>query len=108
MGDAGWETEFKLLQHYPDLRVDVLVLGHHGSRHSSAYDFLQHYRPQYAIASAGATNRYGHPSIEVQARLAALQIPLLSTAKAGSISFSFDQANEQPRFYRHQYRRLTQ
>ncbi|MCB8767320.1 DNA internalization-related competence protein ComEC/Rec2 [Acinetobacter soli] len=108
MGDAGWETEFKLLQHYPDLRVDVLVLGHHGSRHSSAYDFLQHYRPQYAIASAGATNRYGHPSIEVQARLAALQIPLLSTAKAGSISFSFDQANEQPRFYRHQYRWLTQ
>jgi competence protein ComEC len=26
MGDAGWETEYKLLQQYPDLKVDVLVL----------------------------------------------------------------------------------
>ena len=40
MGDAGWETEYKLLQQYPNLNVDVLVLGHHGSKNSSAYDFL--------------------------------------------------------------------
>lgn len=39
MGDAGWATEYQLLQEYPDLKVDVLILGHHGSKHSSAYDF---------------------------------------------------------------------
>ena len=44
MGDAGWETEYKLLQQYPNLEVDVILLGHHGSKHSSAYDFLARIR----------------------------------------------------------------
>ena len=87
MGDAGWQTEFQLLQEYPDLKVDVLVLGHHGSRHSSAYAFLRHYQPKLAIASAGFNNRYGHPSPITQARLKALNIPLLTTAEHGSIGF---------------------
>ncbi|QHH97577.1 DNA internalization-related competence protein ComEC/Rec2 [Acinetobacter dispersus] len=90
MGDAGWETEYKLLQQYPDLKVDVLVLGHHGSKNSSAYDFLAVLRPKLAIASAGFDNRYGHPSRELQSRLHALNIPLLNTAQTGSLSFVFD------------------
>lgn len=90
MGDAGWETEFKLLQQYPDLKVDVLVLGHHGSKNSSAYDFLARLKPKLAIASAGLNNRYGHPSREVQARLQALDIPLLNTAYTGTVSFRFE------------------
>ena len=87
MGDAGWPTEFQLLQDYPDLKVDVLVLGHHGSRHSSAYAFLKALQPKLAIASAGKFNRYGHPSALTQARLAQLHIPLLSTPQQGSIQF---------------------
>ncbi len=47
MGDAGWATEYQLLQEYPDLKVDVLILGHHGSKHSSAYDFLAHLNPNW-------------------------------------------------------------
>jgi len=90
MGDAGWETEYKLLQHYPDLKVDVLVLGHHGSKHSSAYDFLATLTPKLVVASAGFNNRYGHPSRELQSRLQALNIPLLNTAQAGSLSFIFN------------------
>lgn len=90
MGDAGWETEYKLLQQYPDLKVDVLVLGHHGSKNSSAYDFLAVLKPKLAIASAGFENRYGHPSQELQRRLRALNIPLLNTAQTGSLSFVFE------------------
>lgn len=90
MGDAGWETEYKLLQQYPDLKVDVLVLGHHGSKNSSAYDFLAVLRPKLAIASAGVDNRYGHPSQALQSRLRALNIPLLNTAQTGSLSFVFE------------------
>ncbi|MCU4335756.1 DNA internalization-related competence protein ComEC/Rec2 [Acinetobacter dispersus] len=90
MGDAGWETEYKLLQQYPDLKVDVLVLGHHGSKNSSAYDFLAVLRPKLAIASAGFDNRYGHPSQALQSRLHALNIPLLNTAQTGSLSFVFE------------------
>ena len=87
MGDAGWQTEFQLLQDYPNLQVDVLVLGHHGSRHSSAYAFLKALKPKLAIASAGKFNRYGHPSLITQARLAQLNIPLITTLQQGSIQF---------------------
>ncbi|MNE09330.1 ComEC family competence protein [compost metagenome] len=88
MGDAGWETEYHILQAYPDLKVDVLVLGHHGSRHSSAYQFLKQLNPKLAVASAGFNNRYGHPSVVVESRLKELNIPLLTTIKQGSIRFS--------------------
>lgn len=102
MGDAGWETEFKLLQQYPDLKVDVLVLGHHGSKHSSAYDFLNVLKPKLAIASTGLNNRYGHPSREVQSRLQALDIPLLNTAETGTLSFLFENGAVELKFQRQQ------
>lgn len=87
MGDAGWQTEYQLLQQYPDLKVDVLILGHHGSQHSSSYDFLKRLNPQLAIASAGYNNRYHHPHKVTKARLDALHIPLLTTIDSGSIQF---------------------
>lgn len=87
MGDAGWETEFQLMQQYPDLKADVLILGHHGSRNSSAYGFLKALQPKLAIASAGKFNRYGHPSALTQARLSQLNIPLLTTSQQGNIQF---------------------
>ncbi|MFH7765677.1 DNA internalization-related competence protein ComEC/Rec2 [Acinetobacter sp. BSP-28] len=94
MGDAGWQTEYQILQDYPDLKVDVLVLGHHGSRHSSAYAFLEQLKPKVVIASAGFHNRYGHPSQMTLQRLQQLDIPVLSTVEQGSIQFN-RQANGQ-------------
>ena len=90
MGDAGWETEYQIFQKYPDLKVDVLVLGHHGSKHSSSYDFLKHYQPKIAVASVGYTNRYGHPSLETLSRLDALHIPLYTTIQSGTITFKVE------------------
>jgi len=87
MGDAGWEAEYQLIKEYPDLKVDVLVLGHHGSKHSSAYDFLAMLNPKLVIASAGFNNRYGHPSKEVLARIQELNIPFKSTVEQGTLSF---------------------
>ena len=88
MGDAGWETEFSLLQQYPTLEVDYLVLGHHGSKHSNAYEFLEQLQLKFAIVSAGLSNRYGHPSEQVQVRLERLNIPLLNTAHEGAVSIT--------------------
>lgn len=90
MGDAGWQTEYDLLQKYPDLKVDVLILGHHGSQHSSSYDFLKRLKPKLAIASAGFNNRYRHPHPIVLARLKALSIPFKSTIDQGSIQFTLE------------------
>ncbi|MCJ8162026.1 DNA internalization-related competence protein ComEC/Rec2 [Acinetobacter zhairhuonensis] len=108
MGDAGWETEYQILKAYSDLKVDVLVLGHHGSKHSSAYDFLKRLKPKIAIASAGFSNRYGHPSILTQQRLNELQIPLYTTIDNGSIQFIQTEDQQiQMQFYRDQQRWLN-
>ena len=94
MGDAGWQTEYELLQKYPNLDVDVLILGHHGSQHSSSFDFLKRLNPKLVIASAGFNNRYHHPHPIVLARLKALAIPYKTTIDQGSIQFSLDKTGE--------------
>ena len=67
-------------------------MGHHGSRHSSAYHFLKQLKPKLTVASAGWNNRYGHPSVMVESRLKDLNMPLLTTIEHGSIRF-FKQKN---------------
>lgn len=89
MGDAGWATEKYLLQRYPHLSVDVLVVGHHGSKHSSSEEFIAHYKPKLAIASAGFNNRYAHPHQEVVDIFAKYQIPFISTIENGTIAFKW-------------------
>ena len=92
--DCKHETEYAILQDYPHLKVDVLVLGHHGSQHSSSYAFLEKLQPEIAIVSAGFNNRYGHPSEIVQVRLKELNIPVLSTINDGTIQFSQHRNND--------------
>ncbi|MEB3753471.1 DNA internalization-related competence protein ComEC/Rec2 [Acinetobacter sp. MD2(2019)] len=94
MGDAGQLAEQRILQDYPHLKVDVLLLGHHGSRHSSSSQFLKQLHPKIAIASAGFDNRYRHPSIEVKKHLQNLNIPLYNTAELGSIRFRINASGE--------------
>lgn len=89
-GDIDASVERLLVRHYGDrLRADVLVLAHHGSRHSSSEIFLRTVRPQLALVSAGYRNRFRHPSKEVVARLQKLGIPLLNTADVGAIEVRF-------------------
>lgn len=66
-GDAQIVTEHRILEDY-DLNVDVLAVGHHGSKTSSAEDFLAEALPNFSIISVGENN-YGHPNEEVLERL---------------------------------------
>ncbi len=86
-GDIAAAQEADILQRYPQLRSDVLLLPHHGSKHSSSASFLSHLKAHglsLAFAQAGYVNRYGHPHPETQARLAALGIPFLSSPVCGA------------------------
>lgn len=65
--------------------VDVLVLGHHGSKTASSLGFLQTLAPKLALVSSGYQNQFGHPAAETRARLSLLQIPLRNTADSGYI-----------------------
>lgn len=87
-GDASISNEIRLVKNYgegEELKADVLKLGHHGSRTSSAIEFLQTVRPNLVIISAGKNNRYGHPHPEVLNRLKYLNIPYLATANEGTV-----------------------
>jgi len=68
-GDADSVSEsFQIASGIP-LRSQVLLAGHHGSKHSSSLSWLRLVEPDHAILSYGRTNRYGHPNPEVLARL---------------------------------------
>jgi beta-lactamase superfamily II metal-dependent hydrolase len=70
-GDAEAQSEHRLLTKDLNLEAQVLKVAHHGSRYASAGDFLNRVKPQIAIVSCGAWNRYGHPSQAVLDRLRA-------------------------------------
>ena len=68
-GDIGEKTEKILLEDNQLSDVDLLKVGHHGSRYSSSRAFLEKIRPELAIISCSEKNVYGHPSEETVERL---------------------------------------
>lgn len=85
-GDLDQENEQAVLQKYPNLQVDVLKTGHHGSKTSTNESYVRDLGPpKLAIISAGKNNRYGHPNQETLATLDKLQVPYLITAQVGMI-----------------------
>lgn len=94
-GDSPQSIEKYLVKTLGErLNVDVLKLGHHGSRTSSSELFLGFTSPEYAVASVGKNNRYGHPHKEVLDLLKKLGINLLRTDKQGTIIFKSDGTGE--------------
>ena len=65
MGDAGVDKEKDILDKYNISYIDVLKVGHHGSKTSSGESFINEMNPKYSIISVGKNNRYGHPNKEV-------------------------------------------
>ena len=85
MGDASTTTEKEILSKYNLPDIDVLKVGHHGSRTSSGKDFINEINPKYSIISVGKNNRYGHPNKEVLDNLNNSKI--YRTDENGSIMF---------------------
>lgn len=89
-GDAPQAIEDYLVGTYgAGLTSQVLKLGHHGSQTSTSENFLAVVQPQYAVVSAAADNRYGHPHAEVIARTVAAEAEILHT-KDGTVDFLSD------------------
>ncbi|MFH2085877.1 MAG: MBL fold metallo-hydrolase [bacterium] len=85
MGDAGDQAEKEMLKQgiLPD--VDILKVGHHGSRYASTLEFLQVIKPELAVISAGAKNSYGHPTQETLDRLKMIGAEVKRTDQNGTI-----------------------
>lgn len=87
-GDAEEQTEHRLLTKELDLEARVLKVGHHGSKYASSDRFLKRVKPEIAIVSCGAWNRYGHPAQSVLDRLQAANVKLYRTDLQGEITIA--------------------
>ena len=85
MGDASTTTEKEIMNKYNLRHIDVLKVGHHGSKTSSSKEFISEINPKYSIISVGKNNRYGHPNKEVLNNLKDSKI--YRTDQDGSIMF---------------------
>ena len=85
-GDLESSQEQILVDRYSDfLDVDVLKVGHHGSKTSSTVPFLNSSTPSVAIIQCGKRNRYGHPNVGVLERFEQLSTTVFRNDLQGAI-----------------------
>ena len=86
-GNLEEKGEKDLLKQYPDLEVDVLKAGQHGSKKSSNSAFLEHLKPEMTLISVGKNNRTKLPHQETLTRLEGINSKVYRTDQHGAIRF---------------------
>jgi competence protein ComEC len=86
-GDAGFPAEQEMRSRA--LPVDLLKVGHHGSRGSTGEEWLDSLRPKAGVVSVGRNN-YGHPAPETLSRLRRRRVAVWRTDEDGSVSVTTD------------------
>lgn len=89
-GDAYKSVERELVELGAEIDSDVLKVGHHGSKTSTAPEFIQVVSPEIAVISVGRENKYGHPHQEVLETLTKYGIRILRTDRDGDIKIISD------------------
>ena len=86
-GDIGQRTEKRLVRRLgaDALAGTILMIPHHGSRHSSSDPFLKAVNPDRVVISCGWQNRYGFPHGEVLERLDRLGCEVWRTDLHGAV-----------------------
>jgi len=85
-GDMNATTERSLLRHYALPKLDLLVIGHHGSKYSTSGELLEATKPGIAVIPVGR-NSFGHPSPDVISRLEGAGTVVYRTDEHGHITF---------------------
>ncbi|MDO5044260.1 MAG: hypothetical protein Q4E22_03040 [Coriobacteriia bacterium] len=89
MGDAEKDELASILASYELKDLEILKLGHHGSKNSITSDELSALSPQIAVISCGYQNRYGHPDEAIVDMLLEHESEIVRTDIMGDICFSF-------------------
>lgn len=87
-GDLETTVEKNHLYQFSD--IDVLKVGHHGSRTATSQAFLDVIRPETSIISAGIGNQYLLPNGDVINRLLSMNSYVYGTFRSGNIIMSTD------------------
>ena len=87
-GDADSATERQFAR---DLgKIEVLQVGHHGSKTSTSDFLLQRIRPRIALISSGRYNPWHFPHPTVVERLQRYQSAVENTAVSGQVRLTFN------------------
>ena len=86
-GDLSSDAERQLLVDYEFPDLEVLIVGHHGSKYSTCAELLNATAPDVAIISVGKENGYGHPTQEVLERLKKAGCVIYRTDLHGTITY---------------------
>lgn len=90
MGDASKNNEQLLLNKYHLENIDILKVGHHGSKTSSSASFIDTLQPKISLISVGRNNRYKLPNKEIVERLKSINSQVLQTSENGEISITLN------------------
>lgn len=85
-GDAEKETEHEILDRLD--KVNLLKVGHHGSRSSTSSEFLNVLKPEYAVITVGKDNKYNHPHSDTMNKLKNANIEVHRTDECDSVIFT--------------------
>jgi competence protein ComEC len=83
-GDLEAPQEQRLVAQGVNLKADVMLVPHHGSKTSSTPEFLDAVKPRIALVQAGYRNRFQHPVPEVMQRYAERSIRVISSPACGA------------------------
>lgn len=83
-GDMDSRTERVLVSSYPLPDIEVLLVGHHGSRYSTSGELLGAVMPEVGVVSVG-NNSYGHPARDALLRLTDAGVSVYRTDLQGNI-----------------------
>ena len=86
-GDRSEFGEWLLMTSNELPKVDILIAGHHGSKHSTSQELLETVQPEIVMISAGKDNRYGHPAPELIKRLEDFGCTVYRTDENGTICY---------------------
>ncbi|HTV74831.1 MAG TPA: DNA internalization-related competence protein ComEC/Rec2 [Candidatus Acidoferrales bacterium] len=89
-GDAGAESEQRMLALGYDVHADVLKVGHHGSAYSSTPQFIAAVAPRDAVISVGRDNLFGHPAPVTLQTLRRFGAQIYRTDLDGAITIDSD------------------
>lgn len=72
-----------------ELKADVMVVPHHGSKTSSTEAFIDAVNPKLALVPVGYRSRFRHPNVEVMARYLDRGIKIIRTDEWGALTLKF-------------------
>ncbi|MDO4996031.1 MAG: ComEC/Rec2 family competence protein, partial [Bacilli bacterium] len=89
-GDASIKSEKLLLEKYNIGHIDILKVGHHGSKTSTSVELLENTTPNIALISCGLNNKFNHPNIETINKLNKYKIKYYRTDLQGTIKVNLE------------------